>query len=100
MTAVGLVAEELRAAHRRYVLAREIQRVTDAVERYQVRMDAICERIADEGGPQSSHEHDACWKALSDKKERAAAWLCILLRKRNGAEDERFAKAIEMGAWP
>lgn len=58
-----------------------------AVVRYQAAQDAIQDRIEEEGGPASAHEHDSGWNRLADRQERAGAWLCILLEKRGRPED-------------
>lgn len=78
----------------------EIRRVRAAVVRYQAAQDAIQDRIEEEGGPTSAHEHDSGWNRLADRQERAGAWLCILLEKRGRPEDVALVSAIRSSAWP
>lgn len=78
----------------------EIERVTNAVERYRVAMDTIKWGHRERGGDQGAHEHDAEWLALAAKLERTRPWLCVLLRKRGLPDDLVLARGVAIGMWP
>jgi hypothetical protein len=79
----------------------EIKRVKAAAVRHRKSIDAMEAQWSAAGGTCcASCMFGSEFSSIADKAERTNKWLCVLLRKRNGPDDESLAKAIEMSAWP
>jgi hypothetical protein len=76
----------------------EIHRVKAAVRRARSQLDALSLSASGHCCPTCFHGRE--YAEPADAQERRLAWLCVLLRKRDGAGDGDLAKAIEMSAWP
>jgi len=79
----------------------EIDRVKAALVWRHAELDALSDEWKRAGLPCCP----ACaypdrWTPIWDQRDRTAAWLCVLLRKRGAPGDELLASDIEMQAWP
>ena len=103
MTLMDRVKRLFSPRPRRVTLSEQIDRCKAAMLKRQARMDELWSSVdypgQDEHGAALGGVHGE-YRALSEKQDRARAWLRVLLAKRGLPEDLRLAEAIRVTAWP
>lgn len=87
----------------RVSLSNQIERCKAAMLRRQAHMDELWRSVSYPGQDEHIAALGGCngeYCRLSEKQERAGAWLRVLLTKRGKPEDLSMAEAIRISAWP